>query len=311
MNSEFVDPISIVIPVFNAAGSLAELARRIDSVIDERSEVIFVDDASRDASWQEIERLVVARHSWKAIQLGRNSGQHAALLAGIRVASRPVVVTIDDDLQHPPEAIHQVVAALTSEIDLVYGSTVEEEHGFLRSIASRIVKRIMAKVLGVGHAQSISAFRCFRRDLRDAFSEVHDPYVSIDVLLSWASSRVTTVEVEMAKRESGRSGYTFRRLVKHTFNMVTGYSAAPLRLVAYVGLLLGTLGLGSLTYVLARFFLGESSVPGFTFLASLLSLVGGIQMIAIAVIGEYLGRVHFRTLGQPSYFVRRSIGGDE
>jgi glycosyltransferase involved in cell wall biosynthesis len=303
--------ISVVIPVFNAEASLGPLAARLESVLAAGSEVVLVDDASHDRSWAEIEKIVRDRPNWRGVQLGRNSGQHAALLVGIRMATCEIVVTMDDDLQHRPEDVHLLVDALGDDVDLVYGATVQEEHGVVRSVLSRVVKRTLRAALGVAHAESTGAFRCFRRDLRDAFEHVNDAYVSIDVLLSWATSRMSAVDVEMEQRAAGRSGYTFRRLVRHTFNMVTGYSAAPLRLVAYVGTALGVLGLGSLTYVLVRFFIGESSVPGFTFLASLLSLVGGIQMIAIAVIGEYLGRVHFRTLGRPPYYVRRTIGGTE
>lgn len=302
--------VTVVIPVYRAENTLHELGQRLDQVLGDSSEVIFVDDVGGDGSWKVIESIIADKPHWRGVQLGRNSGQHAAILAGIRRARCPIVVTMDDDLQHLPEEIPTLVEALTDDLDLVYGTPVEEEHGAARSLASRGVKWMMRRTLAVEHAERIGAFRCFRTNVRDAFSEVNDPYVSIDVLLSWGTGRVGSVAVDMATRESGTSGYTLTKLIRHTFDMVTGYSAAPLRLVAYVGLLLGLLGFGSLTYVLVRFILGESTVPGFTFLASLLSLVGGIQMIAIAVIGEYLGRVHFRAMRRPSYHVRRVIGDD-
>ncbi len=303
-------PLSVVVPVFNAEHTLGDLARRLAGVLAAGDEVIFVEDAGTDASWAVITDLVAAHPGWRGVQLGRNSGQHAALLAGIRAVTRPVVVTMDDDLQQRPEDVPKLVEALTPAVDLVYGVSEVEEHGAGRSFASRLVKRVLRGALGVAHAEHISAFRCFRTDLREAFAEVDDPYVSIDVLLSWATSRVAAVPVEMEHRAAGRSGYTLRGLVRHAVNMLTGYSAAPLRAVAYLGLLLGALGLATLTYVLLRFFLGDTTVPGFTFVASLLSIVGGIQMLAIAVIGEYLGRVHFRTMRRPAYFVRRQIDRD-
>ena len=303
--------LSVIVPVFNAEATLSELATRLANVLSAQDEVIFVEDVGTDSSWDVIAKIVADHPAWKGIQLGLNSGQHGALLAGIRAAVNPVIVTMDDDLQHRPEELPKLVEALTSETDLVYGVSEVEEHDGARSFASRLVKRILRRSLGVAHAESISAFRCFHTRLREAFATVNDPYVSIDVLLSWSTSRVASVSVEMDTRASGSSNYSFRGLVRHAVNMITGYSAAPLRVVAYLGLLLGALGMATLAYVLVRFFLGQSSVPGFTFLASLLSLIGGIQMIGIAVIGEYLARVHFRTMRRPSYFVRRAIGGDD
>ncbi|MGD9702363.1 MAG: glycosyltransferase family 2 protein [Acidimicrobiia bacterium] len=303
--------LSVVIPVFNAEQTLSELAARLANVLSAGDEVIFVEDVGSDGSWDVIAAVVAEHPTWRGIQLGRNSGQHGALLAGIRAARNPIIVTMDDDLQHRPEDLPRLLEALTPATDLVYGVSAVEEHAAGRSLASRLVKRILRRSLGVSHAEYISAFRCFRTQLREAFATVNDPYVSIDVLLSWSTSRVTPVSVEMDARASGSSGYSFRGLVRHAVNMITGYSAAPLRVVAYLGLLLGALGMGTLTYVLVRFFLGDTTVPGFTFLASLLSLVGGIQMIGIAVIGEYLARVHFRTMRRPSYFVRNEVGSNE
>ena len=300
--------LSVVVPVFNGERTLGELAERLGRVLSAGDEVIFVEDVGWDDSWSVITDIIAAHPGWRGLQLGRNSGQHGALLAGIRAAINPVIVTMDDDLQHRPEDVPDLVAALLPNVDLVYGVSRIEEHGAGRSFASRFVKRLLKQALGVAHAEDIGAFRCFRTQLREAFATVNDPYVSVDVLLSWSTSRVTSAPIDMLKRESGSSGYTFRGLVRHTINMITGYSAAPLRIVAYLGLLLGLLGFVTLVYVLVRFFLGDTTVPGFTFLASLLSLVGGIQMIAIAVIGEYLARVHFRTMRRPSYFIRSEIG---
>ncbi|CAN5523153.1 glycosyltransferase family 2 protein [soil metagenome] len=311
MTTSAAPHITVVIPVFDGEQTLGELATRLSDVLSADDEVIFVEDCSTDASWAVITDIVADHPPWRGIQLGRNSGQHGALLAGIRAAENAVIVTMDDDLQHPPEQIPSLVAALTPDTDVVYGVSIVEEHAAARSFASRAVKRILRRSLGVVHAENISALRCFRTQLREAFEMVNDPYVSIDVLLSWSTSRVTSVSVEMAPRASGTSGYTSRSLVRHAINMITGYSVAPLRVVAYLGLLLGALGLATLLYVLIRWLLGQTTVAGFTFLASLLSVVGGMQMIAIAVIGEYLARVHFRTMRRPSYFVRNEVGRDD
>ena len=160
--------LSVVIPVYNSAATLDLLATRLDGALDTADEVVLVDDGSADSSWRELSRIVATRPRWKALRLGRNSGQHSALLAGIRVATGDVLVTMDDDLQHPPEEIGVLVGALTEDADLVYGIAKVEEHGRARSFSSRLVKRLMRRSLGVAEADHISAFRCFRTQLRDA-----------------------------------------------------------------------------------------------------------------------------------------------
>jgi glycosyltransferase involved in cell wall biosynthesis len=301
--------LSVVIPVYNSSSTLPLLAARLDGVGDLIGEVILVDDGSRDDSWPQILLLLADRATWRGLQLGRNAGQHNALLAGVRAASGDVIVTMDDDLQHPPEEVPGLVAALTDDVDLVYGTAVEEEHGAGRSLSSRIVKRMMRRSLGVVDADHISAFRCFRSHLRDAFADVSDPYVNQDVLLSWGTNRVKAHPANLHQRAMGTSNYRFRALVRHTFNMVTGYSSSPLTFVAYLGSLLSLFGFLSLAFVLGRYIIGETDVEGFTFLASLLSLIAGTQMLAIAILGEYLARVHFRAMKKPAYFVRDDVRG--
>ena len=302
--------LSVVIPVYNSVTTLDRLADRLDGLGMEIDEVIFVDDGSVDGSWQRLTSLVSTRDGWRCIRLGRNSGQHNALLAGIRTARGQLIVTMDDDLQHPPEEISRLRESLADDVDLVYGVARLEEHGVARSFSSRFVKAVMRRSLGVSGADNISAFRCFRTHLREAFAEVNDPYVNVDVLLSWGTDRVRSCSVDMSRREEGQSNYRVRSLIRHTFNMVTGYSGAPLTVVAYLGLLLSALGFVSLAFVLIRFFTGESDVQGFTFLAALLSLIAGTQMLAIAVLGEYLARVHFRAMKKPAYFVRDDVSRD-
>ncbi len=158
--------ISVVIPVFNASHMLEQLTERLSAVLSPSDEVVFVEDASSDDSWAVIERLVSEHPTWTGIQLGLNSGQHSALLAGIRAARNGIIVTMDDDLQHRPEDIAKLLDGLSSDVDLVYGLSRIEEHGRMRSFASRFVKRTMERSLRIPYAGSISAFRCFRASLR-------------------------------------------------------------------------------------------------------------------------------------------------
>ena len=170
-------------------------------------------------------------------------------------------------------------------------------------------KRLLGKLLGPEVNDKMSAFRVMRRRLLVSSELSNDPYVSIDVLLSWATTKVAVVEVEFARREEGTSGYTLSKLVRHAFNMVTGYSTRPLRAVSALGFAISSFGFALLLYVLVRFAIEPTDVEGFTFLAVAISLFSGVQLLSLGVVGEYLARMHFRTMGRPAYAVRDEIGG--
>ena len=171
----------------------------------------------------------------------------------------------------------------------------------LRNMASRITKLALQSAMGVESASKVSAFRAFRASLREAFSSYRSPSVNIDVLLTWGTSRFASVDVRQDDRHSGDSGYSLRKLVAHAINMMTGFSVLPLQIASLVGVLFGLTGFAILAYVVARFLLYGSSVPGFTFLASLIAIFSGVQLLAIGVFGEYLARMHFRSMDRPPY----------
>src|SRR5262249_22574280 len=157
------------------------------------------------------------------LNLMRNYGQHNALLAGIRIARGAVVVTMDDDLQHPPEEIPKLLAALDRGFDVVYGTPARMPHSLLRNASSWITKLVLEKAMGAETARRVSAFRAFRTELRRAFESYRSPFVSIDVLLTWGTRRFTAVEVEHRPRTVGRSHYTLRALITHALTVATGF----------------------------------------------------------------------------------------
>jgi glycosyltransferase involved in cell wall biosynthesis len=225
---------SIVIPVFNAQNTLRPLVQALASVPELHSlELILVNDASRDNSWEVICQLA-AQHDWiRGINLSRNYGQHNALLCGIRAATREVTITMDDDLQNPPEEIPRMLAKLREGYDVVYGTPQKENHGFLRNLASRITKIALQSTMGAPTARSVSAFRVFRTHLRAAFEKYSGPYVSIDVLLTWGTERFAAIPVVNSPRTIGVSSYTVRKLVVHALNMITGFSTLPLQFASF------------------------------------------------------------------------------
>ncbi len=307
--------LSVVIPCYRSSGTLPQLLADLDGALVElretglvsEGEVLLVIDGSPDDTERVARSEAEHRPYVTVMTLRRNFGQHNALVAGIRNARYEFVVTMDDDRQHPPAEIAKLVTAIRdSGADLVYAVPEKEEHGLLRSASSRWVKRGLA-LAGVANAEIVGAFRIFRTDLRDGFAASNDPQVNLDVLLSWTTNRVAKVSTLMNLRESGASGYSFRKLVTHTLNMITGYGTVPLRLTTWLGFLCGLAGLSLLVWVILQYFLGQTEVPGFTTLAAVISLFSGVQLIALGMIGEYVGRQHFRSMRRPMYVVRPEL----
>jgi undecaprenyl-phosphate 4-deoxy-4-formamido-L-arabinose transferase len=305
--------LSVVIPVYNSAGMLPTLVARLEPVLREQCsafELILINDGSRDDSWAVIERLC-EQHAWiRGIDMLRNYGQHNAILCGIRAARHEWIATMDDDLQHPPEELPKLLAELPKGLDVVYGPPEREQHGFLRDIASQITKYALQNAMGADTARSVSAFRVFRTELRGAFEEYRNPYVSIDVLLTWGTRKFGSVRVRHDARAEGVSNYTYRKLLVHALNMITGFSTFPLQLASWVGFLFALFGMVVLGYVLVSYFIRGSSVSGFTFLASVIAIFSGAQLFALGILGEYLARMHFRMMDRPAYAVRRKKGGE-
>jgi len=302
-----VPGLSVIIPVYRSAEGLPELVKRLEPALQALSrpfELVLVNDGSPDSSWQVIEKLATV-HSWiRGITLMRNYGQHNAILAGIRTARYDITVTMDDDLQHPPDEIATLLAELTEGIDVVYGAPQEEQHGLLRDLASQFTKIVLQGSMGVGIARQVSAFRVFRTQLREAFANYQSPHVSIDVLLTWGTTRFAAVRVRHEVRKIGTSNYTVGKLVRHAFNMITGFSVLPLQIASFVGFSFTFFGVMVFLYVVGRYFIQGGSVAGFPFLASIITIFAGAQLFALGIMGEYLARIHFRTLERPVYTVR-------
>ncbi len=215
--------ISVVIPVYRAEDCLVELYRRIVEAFQDFSlpfEILMIEDSGGDNSWNIIQELSSQDFRIRGIKLSRNYGQHNALLCGIREARGETIVTLDDDLQHPPEEISKLITKLNEGYDVVYGPPLRETHGLLRNLASLITKLALEGAMGTENARQVSALRVFHTHLRDGFSDFRSPTVNIDVLLTWSTSNFTAVRVQHDERKHGQSGYTPRKLVQHALRMV-------------------------------------------------------------------------------------------
>lgn len=298
--------ISFVVPVYRSSDSLHILYEEIVTEFGNGGsiyEIIFVEDCGGDASWKKITELCNIDPMVRGFKLGRNCGQHAALLCGIREAKGSIIVTLDDDLQHPPKEVHKLIKQIELGYDVVYGVPKNETHGFLRDLASVSSKFFLEKFTGVQNIRNVSAFRAFDTKLRDAFCEYKAPTVNIDVLLSWATQNLCLVTVNHQERTIGNSGYNFAKLLLHALNLLTGFSIRPLQLSIFVGFFFALFGFGVLLFIVLQWFLQGSIVPGFSFLASIITIFSGVQLISLGIIGEYIGRIYSRSMDKPSYFV--------
>jgi glycosyltransferase involved in cell wall biosynthesis len=300
--------LSVVIPAYNSGEILPQLVERLARVLPEIGlpyELILVNDGSRDNTWSVIQQLA-ASNSWvSGICMMRNYGQHNATLCGVRAARYEIIVTMDQDLQHPPQEIPLLLAKLEEGYDVVYGAPRKLPQGFWRNLMTAGIKWILAKVIGLPAVHNVSAFRAFRTSLREAFVNFQSPALILDVLLSWGTTRFTSVPVHIV--QAGRTNYNFTMLIRTAMLILIGYSTLPLRFASWIGFIMTLFGLGVFVYVLTVYFIA-GSLPGFPFLASIIALFSGAQLFALGIFGEYLARMFDRSMDRPPYVVQEVVG---
>jgi undecaprenyl-phosphate 4-deoxy-4-formamido-L-arabinose transferase len=273
--------------------------------VTEAFELVLVNDGSPDQSWQVINELARS-HPWvRGIDLMRNYGQHNATLCGVREARYEVIVIMDDDLQNPPREIPKLLEKLAEGYDVVYGVSRIRQQAWWKTLASVIVKRAIAYVMGLRTVRDIGAFKAFRADLRRSFEDFKSPDVLVDVLLSWGTSNFASIPVDEEPRTIGKTNYNLFKLIKVSLLVLTSYTTIPLRFASIVGFLFTLFGIGVLIYVLVIYF-AAGSVPGFPFLASTIIIFSGVQLFALGIIGEYLARVFERTGGKQTYVIGKT-----
>lgn len=299
--------ISVLIPVYRSETTLSPLIKRLANTLAAMQtdyEVILINDGSPDRSWEITCDLAKEYPFIQGINLTRNFGQHNALLCGIRAARKDIIVTMDADLQNPPEEIPKLIDKLDEGYDVVYGVPQKKQHGLMRLLASWMVRITLKSTLNVESAFQGSSFRAFRAQLRNAFDSFNGPSVSLDVLLTWGSTRLCSIPVKHETRPAGESSYSFIKLFAHCFDVVTGFSTLPLQIASLIGFFFTLFGVGVFVYVVGRYLILGYSVPGFPFLASIIAIFSGAQLFALGIIGAYLARIHFRIMNRPTYVVR-------
>ena len=301
---------SIVIPVYGSASTLHELHKRLTDTMKALGgsyEIIFVDDCGLDNTWHVLKDLVEKDAAVIAIQLMRNAGQSNATLCGLDNARGELILTMDDDLQHPPEEIPRLLEAMTDEIDVVIGVPTEKNHNWFRRIGSILINNLNSYFLKKDPHLRFTSFRLMKKNVVTALLEHKTLYPVLGPMINSVTQRIVNKNVQHSKRIKGSTSYTFRKLASLFVSNLIGYSMLPLRFLAIIGFIGIILSLTFSIFLIVRFLTGGILVPGWTTIALLLLLISGFNFFAFAVIGEYVLRILQRVNHSPQYIVRKRI----
>jgi dolichol-phosphate mannosyltransferase/undecaprenyl-phosphate 4-deoxy-4-formamido-L-arabinose transferase len=305
---------SVVVPVYNSEQSLPLLHKRLVETMERLGkdfEIVFVDDCSRDNSWQVLQTLTRQDKRLCALQLMRNYGQASATLCGLRQSRGHFVITIDDDLQNPPEEIPILVEALEKnpDLDVIIAAPFKKNHALWRNLGSKLVNLINNRVFKINYALKFTSFRILRRLVVNALLNQHVAYPAIGALLYSITPRIGNVYVRHEARAFGRSSYTFSKMLSLTLNNFLAFSDFPLRFLAGIGLV-GIIASSIFGLILLiRYLTGGITVPGWITEVLLLVGISGFNFFAFGIVGEYLLRILQTVYDTPQYLVRQRTDG--
>ena len=297
--------LSVVIPVYNEEETIPELVRRLTAVLDfmpQSGEVIFVNDGSRDASLQLLRQAAERDHRIKVIDFSRNFGHQAAILAGLSRASGRATVMMDGDLQDPPELLPELLALWAEGNQVVFAVRRSRKEGLLKRLAYRTYYRVLRSVAYVPIPVDSGDFSLIDERVRNLIVELPERNKFLRGLRAWAGFKQTRLEYDRSERFAGEPKYTFTKLVRLALDGLISYSFMPLRLTYVFGLFVSAGSfLLAFFYILQRLFATDPIPQGFTTLAVLMLFLGGIQLIALGVLGEYIGRIYDEVKARPPY----------
>jgi glycosyltransferase involved in cell wall biosynthesis len=302
---------SVVIPLYNEEDNVRELVDRLVPVLERTEqafEIVFVDDGSSDQTSAMVRTASAADPRVKLVRFSRNYGQEAAVQAGILHAAGRWIVQMDGDLQNPPEELSKLLAKRDEGYEIVYGVRTKRRDPLHRVLASRMMVWFMRSVLEVELPEDVTTFRVIEGGTARLIASLPEKKKFFSALAVWTGARATTVSVEHAARTRGVTKYNLGKLVNHTFDLMVGFSTKPLRIIGVSGAIIALLGLGFAGFRIAEKLLGADITMGYTSLFSAIVILGGLQLIALSVIGEYIARIFIQTQDRPLYNVAETIG---
>jgi dolichol-phosphate mannosyltransferase len=314
MNSASPIVHSVVIPLYNEEENVRELVDRIVPVLEKTErgfEIVFVDDGSRDQTSAMVRAAFTSDPRVKLVRFSRNYGQEAAVQAGILHASGDWIIQMDGDLQNPPEEMTKLLAKRDEGYEIVYGVRTKRRDPIHRVVASRMMVWFMRSVLDVELPEDVTTFRVIDGKTARLIASLPEKKKFFSALAVWTGARATTVSVDHAARTRGVTKYNLGKLVNHTFDLMVGFSTRPLRIIGVGGAIIAFLGLGFGLFRIAQKLLGADITMGYTSLFSAIVILGGLQLIALSVIGEYIARIFIQTQDRPLYNIAEKLGFDD
>ncbi len=300
--------ISVIIPVYNSANCLPELARRIDETLQADYELILINDQSLDNSWEVIEAIVAVNPAVTGINLRINAGQDNAIMAGLRQAEGAYVVIMDDDLQHAPEDIPSLHAQCRAGYDICFADLGSKKQKLWKNIGSWINGKIAEVSIKKNRDIYLSPFKMINHEVAAAVCVYDGPFPYIDGLIMTVTNNFTQVPVEHHRRFAGQGTYSFRRSLTVWGKHITGFSILPLRIASVAGIVTAFGGLCLGIYYVSYYFL-YGNVLGWTTLACLELIIGGLVLMSLGIIGEYIGRIYLKINQRPQYVIKSIIRG--
>ncbi|UVK45388.1 glycosyltransferase family 2 protein [Mesorhizobium sp. AR07] len=303
--------LSIVVPVYRSADVLPELVRQVRDVLagtkyDGEYELVLVNDSSPDASWSVIEDCAKECHWVRGLSLRKNFGQHNATMAGLRYSRGRIVIVMDDDLQHPPSAILALAEKIEAGYDVCYTHYKERKHAAWKKWGSRLNDIVAAWVLKKPRDLYLSSFKAMSRGVVDAILAYDGPYAYVDGLILGATNSIAAIDITHQERFTGRGNYNLRRSVGLWLKMATGSSVYPLRIATVTGFCMAALSLIFLMLIVVQRLTHPEMQPGWASIIATILLIGGLQMVFLGILGEYIGRIYIRLNNSPQYVVRET-----
>jgi glycosyltransferase involved in cell wall biosynthesis len=297
---------SVVVPVFNEEGNVEALTARVIATMETVGapfELLFVDDGSRDRTPERLRELAARDDRVKVVRFTRNYGQEAAVEALYLNASGRWLIQMDGDLQHPPEEIPKLIAKRDEGFDVVYGLRQDRQDSLFRVAASHAMQWGMRSLMEVELPDDVSTFRLMSAPIARLVAALPERRKFFSALIVWSGARIGSVKVKHAPRHTGATHYSFTKLLNHTFDLIVGFTSKPLRYIGSLGLAFAVVGLALGAWVIARKMLWDYGMMGWPSLFAAVVILGGVQLMATSVIGEYIARIYVQAQARPLYNV--------
>ena len=308
---ESVVDLSVVVPVYNSEKTVGQLVAELQRELEGkyRYNIVLVNDGGKDSSPQICRKLAEEDHRVRFISFYRNFGQLSAILAGLREADGEIIVVMDDDLQNPPAEIHKLIDAIHQGYDFVFGaSTSRPRHSYWRNVASHLNAKMNELVFQKPKGLRVSSYYAIRQGVAREVTRYDGPFPYISGFIFRTTRNGCNIPVQHNARQYGRSGYGLFKLLCLSLNGMTNFSILPLRLSTWVGFASSALGMLFSLYLIARrLMLPQEITPGWTSVVGLVLMFSGLQLLAIGVLGEYLGRIFLFTNKTPQYAIRETL----